>query len=249
MSKTYTLHIEAYSPETIPMARLALYMQSYAAILGHEASVHFDRLEPGSTRLVTRVDFEDVPKVRARLDQVKRGDATGDLAKAEEELDRLLFDDNATGEILENENGTGGQVIAFPGINRPRPVQYGPFNQEGSLDGVLVSVGGIDRTKHIQLQNGDLKYTGITTDQAKAREIAKHLFEPIRIFGTGRWMREEDGTWTLKSFKLESFCALRADDLTDAVDQLRAIEGNEWKTMDDPLEALRALRADADELH
>ncbi len=249
MNKTYILHIDAYSPETIPMARLALYMQSYAAMLGHEASVHFDHLEPGSTRLVTSVDVQDVPKVRARLDQIKRGDATGDLAKAEEELDRLLFDDNTTGEILEDGNGDIGRVIAFPGITKARPVQYGPFNQEGSLDGVLVNVGGTDKTKHIQLQNGELKYTGIATDQAKARDLAKHLFEPIRVFGTGRWLREEDGTWTLKSFRLESFTALRSDDLTDAIDQLRAVDGTDWQSMDDPLAALRALRADTDELH
>jgi len=249
MSGTYILHIDAYTPETIPMARLASYMRSYAALLGHEASVHFARLEPGSTRLVTRVGIEDVPKVRARLDRVKRGDATGDLARAEEEIDRLLFDDNATGEILEDGNGRTGQMIAFPGINRPHPVRYGPFNQKGSLDGVLVSVGGTDSTKHIQLQNGDLKYTGIETDRAKARMLAKHLFEPIRIFGTGRWLRDEDGTWNLKSFRLESFTGLRVDGLAVAVDRLRAIEGNEWRTLDDPLAELRTLRADTDELN
>ena len=35
MSKSYTLYIKAYTPETIPMARLAQYMQNLAAILGH----------------------------------------------------------------------------------------------------------------------------------------------------------------------------------------------------------------------
>ena len=66
MTKTYTLYIAAYSPETIPLARLAKYMQSFAAMLGHETAVHFDQLDGGSTQLVTRIEHEDVPKVRAR---------------------------------------------------------------------------------------------------------------------------------------------------------------------------------------
>src|SRR5688572_23241874 len=78
MTLTYTFHIDAYSPETIPMARLALYMQQLAALLGHESAVHFVALEPGSTRLVSRIDREDLPKVASRLDRVRRGDGAPD---------------------------------------------------------------------------------------------------------------------------------------------------------------------------
>ena len=55
MTKIYSLYIDAYSPETMPMARLAEYMQSFAQMLGHEAGVHFAGLKPGSTRLAGRV--------------------------------------------------------------------------------------------------------------------------------------------------------------------------------------------------
>ncbi len=43
MGKRYTLYIKAYTPETIPMARLAQYMQNLAALLGHDRAVHFDQ--------------------------------------------------------------------------------------------------------------------------------------------------------------------------------------------------------------
>ena len=33
MSKSYTLYIKAYTPETIPMARLAQYMQNLATLV------------------------------------------------------------------------------------------------------------------------------------------------------------------------------------------------------------------------
>jgi hypothetical protein len=243
---TYRLHIDAYTPATIPMARLARYMEGFADLLGHEAAVHFDRLEEGSTQIVTRVDFEDVPKVRARLDRLARGEGDSESLKAREDIDRLLADDNATGFIADS---SSAQVIAFPGVNRPKPQRYGPFNQDGSLDGLIVSVGGTDRTKHVQLQNGDTKYTNIETDQEMARRLARHLFEPVRVFGGGRWLREEDGTWTLRSFRVRDFMVLRDESLRDAIEGLRAVKGADWKNMEDPIATLKALRDGGREPH
>lgn len=248
MSKSYTLYIKAYTPETIPMARLAQYMQNLAAMLGHETAVHFQTLKPGSTQLVTMIDHEDVPKVASHLAQVKRGEGSPDAIKAQTEIDRLLAEDNATGFVYEGEDESA-EVIAFPGVTRPRPMTYGPFNQEGSLDGILVSVSGADQTVHLQLQNGEIKYTGIDTNRETARRLAKHMYEPVRILGTGRWLRDQDGNWLLKKFRVDSFSILAADDLKDAIAQIREIEGSEWKSMDDPIGALRALREKGSGLH
>ena len=150
MSKSYTLYIKAYTPETIPMARLAQYMQNLAALLGHETAVHFQTLKPGSTQLVTRIDHEDVPKVARHLAQVNRGESSPEASKAQAEIDRLLAEDNASGFVYEDEDPSA-EVIVFPGVTRPRPMTYGPFNQEGSLDGILISVSGADQTVHLQL--------------------------------------------------------------------------------------------------
>jgi hypothetical protein len=248
MSKCYTLYIKAYTPETIPMARLAQYMQNLAAMLGQEAGVHFQTLKPGSTQIVTRIDHEEVPKVAANLERVKRGDGSPEANKAQAEIDRLLAEDNAVGFVYEDENQSA-EIIAFKGVTRPRPVVYGPFKQEGSLDGILISVSGADETVHLQLQNGSLKYTGIDTNRDTARRLAKHMYEPIRIFGVGRWLRDEEGNWILKKFRVESFNVLAPDDLRDAVEKIRSIEGSEWKEMDDPVSVLKALRAKAGGLH
>jgi len=139
------------------MARLAQYMQNLAAMLGHDAAVHFDTLKPGSTQLVTKIDHEDVPKVATHLAQVKRGEGSAEATKAQTEIDRLLAEDNATGFIYEDAD-EHAKIIAFPGVTRPKPTTFGPFNQEGSLDGILISVSGADQTVHLQLQNGDTKY-------------------------------------------------------------------------------------------
>ncbi|MCP3947340.1 hypothetical protein [Herbaspirillum sp.] len=127
-------------------------------------------------------------------------------------------------------------------MTRPRPQQYGPVTQDGSLDGILVSIGGADKTIPIRIQTGDIEYSNIDTDRDTARHLAKHLLGPIRVFGTGRWMREKDGSWTLMRFNVRGFEALRGDGLRDVIDDLRAIEKSGWADMADPLAQIRALR-------
>jgi len=74
MSKTYyTLHQSLHARDH-PLVRLAKYMQNLAALLGHEAGVHFHALRPGSTQIVSRVNFEDEPKVAAHLALIERGE-------------------------------------------------------------------------------------------------------------------------------------------------------------------------------
>lgn len=241
MAKTYTLHIAAYTPEVIPMARLAEYMQSFAAMLGYECAVHFDDLAVGSTNLTSIVDHEQVPKIAAALNALARGEGTPQRVNARQTIDRYLADDNSTGCIYED-GDPEAKIITFPGVTRPRPVQYGPIRQEGSLDGILVSVCGAEKTIQIRLQNGDIAYSNIDTDRETARRLGKQLFEPIRVYGTGNWMREEDGSWSLRRFKVQSFEALSADALRDVLGHLRLAEGSEWNDQGNPLSVLSVLR-------
>ena len=48
----YRFVIDALSPDSLPMARLAEYMGELARLLGRPDQVHFERLEGGSTVLV-----------------------------------------------------------------------------------------------------------------------------------------------------------------------------------------------------
>ena len=250
--KTLKFYIDAYSPESIPMAKLADYMADFAALLGKEHRVHFDHLEPGSTGIVIRVEAEDVPKVTNRLHDLRRGNASKDLLKIAAEIDDRLANDNAVGRILEDGDSGAApiELLAFPGRTRPPKSQsYGPFTQEGHLDGVLIAVGGKDETISVRLQNGDTTYTGCDTTRVIARELGKHLFEPVRIYGSGRWTREADGHWNLIRFRIQRFDVLKKGSLRDAVMALRAVSGSGWKDIEDPLAELDNLRSDKDELH
>jgi hypothetical protein len=249
--KRLIFYIDAYSPETIPMVKLAEYMADFAALLGKENAVHFAGLEDGSTKIAARVEFEDVPKVTTRLHDIRRGTPPKDAARIFEQIDKRLANDNATGRIyVEGEEGTApAELLTFPGRERPKAQSYGPFAQEGTLDGILISVGGKDETVPLRLQNGDTTYSNCDTTRTIARELGKHLFEPIRIYGTGRWMRETDNTWTLIRFRVHRFEVLGKDSLRDTVTALRAVRGSGWKDMADPLAELDDLRRDTDELH
>jgi hypothetical protein len=253
--KRVIFYIDAYSPETIPMAKLAEYMTDFAELLGKEHAVHFEAVEPGSTKIVSRVEFEDVPKVAARLTEMRNGTAPKELVRLMAQIDHRLANDNATGRVLfEHAIPAEGvrvamELLAFPGRDRPKVQSYGPFNQEGHLDGVLIGVVGKDETISIRLQNGEITYTRCEATRTIARELAKHMFEPVRIHGTGRWMREADGAWNLSRFRIHRFEALGAASLRETVAALRAVPGSGWKDIEDPLAELDDLRRDKDELH
>jgi hypothetical protein len=120
-----------------------------------------DDLQKGSTKLAARVEFEDVPKVTTRLHDIRRGNPPKDAVKVFAQIDTRLANDNAIGRIfIEGEEGVATtELLAFPGRDRPKAQSYGPFNQEGSLDGILISVGGKDETISLRLQNGETTYS------------------------------------------------------------------------------------------
>lgn len=218
----YRFVIDAFAPETIPMARLAEYMADLARFLGHEAEVHFRRIEKGSAVLVSDVEPTSFPKVQQRLRAVREGAGDPKAIEAFEALDRRLQSDNAIGKLVPP---TGDNVIPFPGRNRPKPVDYGPFAEEGALQGQLVRIGGQDQSKHLLLRDGPVTYTGLTTTEQIARDLRHHLFDHVRVTGTGQWLRHADGTWELKSFTVRSFEQLSDEPLADVVGKLRSIDG------------------------
>src|SRR5262245_31704250 len=91
----FRFKLEAYSPDPIPMARLAEYMAELAAILGETKSVHFSGVESGSTVLAHWVEHEAIPKVRLRVESVRAGRGPRDARDAYRKVNKLLREDNA----------------------------------------------------------------------------------------------------------------------------------------------------------
>ena len=244
----YKFKIDAYTPDTIPMARLAEYMLDLAVLLGEKEHVHFARLETGSTMLVQRIDKESVPKVSARIGTLNaaKGEGPEDALRAFKALDRRLAEDNAVGRLYRED---GAEIIFFPGCEKVRPLTFGAFNQAGSLDGMLIKIGGKDDTVPVHLQEGCVTHICNATRDLACR-LAPYLFTAtLRVHGTGRWERDAEGVWILRRFNIADFEVLDDMPLRAVVARLRGLPGNGWKAMDDPYAELQRLRHGPDKAH
>lgn len=218
----YRFQIDAYTPETIPMARLAEYMTYLAQVLGETASVHFVRLEKGSTAVVHRIDHEAIPKVRERAKAVRRGDAPRDATRAFHTINKMLRDDNGVGRLTE---GKTAVVLKFPG-REDSEERYPSVKQQGSIDGQVMRVGGVELQVPVLLQSEDEMIVGCSADRHIAKQLAQKLFEYVRLYGMGRWRRDAEGLWSLAEFKIASFEVLRDTPLSSALTKLRELSGD-----------------------
>jgi hypothetical protein len=203
------------------MVRLSQYMGELAQMLGEPAAVHFVRLRPGSLVIVHKVEREALPKVRARTQAVRRGDAPQDAMRSYKAVNRMLREDNGVG-ILKSVKEKGALILKFPGREETEE-QFAAVRQFGSIDGILLRVGGADQTAHIMLEVEDGQISGLYTTRAIAKELAHRIYEPVRLFGRGRWNRDSEGVWRLIDLKVDSFEPLEDVPLSRALTELRAI--------------------------
>ena len=233
---------DVYTPDTLPMERLGEYVTVLASLLGEQQNVHFRGIEAGSAVLVATVDPPAQPKVRERVASVREGRGPSDARKAFADLDAMLRKDNATGTL--NDSG-GGAVLPFPGRSRPEPLIYGPFREDGTIDGQLIRVGGRDETVPVHLREGAVIYTGLFCTLEIARQMAPHLYGPtLRVHGAGTWIRTGAGMWELQNFKINAFEVLDDTPLLAVVGDLRKVRGSDWGALPDPVGALLAERHD-----
>lgn len=221
----YVFRIDVFQPETMPMARLAEYMAALAKMFGHAEHTHFVAVEKGSAKLRTAVDPVDAPKVEARLNGVRIGDAPKDAIAGKLALEDLLANDNAVATLTEGD--TDRVVIPFIGRNRPKALTFPPFREDTSIDGVLVKIGGKDPSAHATLQDGDVFHVGVTMRRELARELAPLLYGPtIRMFGNGRFERQPDGVWKMSDFKVDRYERLDERPIGEALAVMRSVPGN-----------------------
>lgn len=230
--------IDVFTPESLPMERLAQYMLQFAKLLGEPERVHFVDVDTGSAVLRARVEESALSKVERRLSEASRGQGDVVALKALQLLDDMLAEDNAVGQLLDE---GGAEIIAFPGRNRPMPLEYGPFREEAVLEGVIIKVGGKGASVPIWLQDGDTVYKNCTALRPLARKLARHYDAGLlRVSGSGSWMRLTTGAWLMRSFEIRAFEVLDDAPLAEVIKRLHGVEGADWG--DDPLSDLARLR-------
>lgn len=236
--------IDAYRPETIPMERLGEYLIQLAKMLGERTEVHFEKLETGSTVVVHRVEEEAAAEVEERISHVARGDADVVHLKAYREINALLKADDAIGELTIGD-GTA-KVLTFPGKLTPEPARPQVVFQVGTIDGVVIRLGGKDPTVPVLIQDGDTVINCNTT-RTIARSLGQHLFgKELRLSGKGEWHRPESGGWTLHKFDITDFIELDDTPMADLVEKLRESPGS-WGEAGDAWEEIREMRDSEDD--
>jgi hypothetical protein len=216
----YRFKIDAYTPQTMPMHRLAAYMTELSQMLGERDAVHFRRLESGSTVLVHKIEREAVPKVRDRISRVRAGDAPSDALRAYRAINKMLRDDDAIAVLRDKDKA--GIIIRFPGREEAEE-EFASVKQYGSIDGVVTWLGGSDETAHVTLETEGQQVSYIFTTRTIAKALGAKLYEPVRLHGQGKWRRDSEGNWSLINFKVESFEPLDDAPLSSVVEQLRQI--------------------------
>ncbi len=216
--------IDAFTPDTLPMGRLGEYLVQLSTLLGHKERVHFVEVKEGSATLVHEVEPPAYPKVRDRVHAVRSLDAPGEAIKAFETLEHMLRADGAQAELRRRaDTAPTGRLLHFPGASRQLDEPYGPFSQSGQLQGVPISVGGKTSLVNVNLEDGQNVYYCEATRET-ALQIAPFLFyQPLRVFGVGKYFRNVDGEWELRSFRISHFEKLDVRSLTESVERLRAI--------------------------
>ncbi|MGQ8879016.1 hypothetical protein ACUTR7_16005 [Delftia sp. NA_296.1] len=254
MNKTdeYELWIDAYTPDTIPMNRLAEYLAALSKLLGYQANVHFSRLEKGSLLSVAAIEDVVSPMVDDRVSQAAAGTAANDALIAYADINRLLKQDNAIGELRgRKKTGATAVVIQFPGRDSPDPEKYAAFWEPAELDGELVRIGGRDSSAHAQIVDMDGRTWSITLARELASRIAPYLYKGpvLRISGVARWERNEAKEWKLLDFKAEEFKILEDLDLDEITTQLRALRNSDWSSQTDIDSTIARIRGHEDGLH
>ena len=127
--KKIKLVIDGYTPDTLPLNKLADYLKQFACLVGTDADVHFEKVGKGSAVLVNRVRDDAAMETRARIAAAARGDGLPEAVSGFNGLKTLFQKDRTTGRIKEQNR----KILEFP---KPIAPQYGTVVEEGTLEGV-----------------------------------------------------------------------------------------------------------------
>ena len=231
----FEFSIDALTPETLSMARLADYLKALAALMGNKEAVHFEGVREGSAVLAQNIEVQAIPKIQERLQLIHNRQS--DVHKHYDKLNELLRNDNATGCFREK---SGTNIIEFPGKNIQKPRVIHAMRQMGNLTGQLIMLGGKTESVPVHLLDGDREYK-CRASRKLAAQLAPYLFQQnIRVFGEGEWNREETGDWVLYRFHINRFAPLDNAPLSDVVTRLQAVQGATWSK--NPSEDLSTIR-------
>lgn len=239
----YGLRIRGLTPRSMPLARVGEYLKAYASLLGDGNQPKYAGIVKGSALLRSSIPSECKSATRLRLLSARQPAAIDDgVARAVDLLADMLAADEAIGDL---EDRQGAVILEFARRDvapTPEPI----VQDTGVIDGVVVSLVGIDDTVHLRLLDSESRSHRVTVrDIGEARKLARYFRgEVLRIHVHGTWKRTHGGTWEPHALYLDHFEELGDELAGELLSQLSSLEGNRWATMEDPQALLRQLRGE-----
>lgn len=215
--------IPAYKPETIPLPRLLEYLTQVAAIIGDDLAkeMHLMRVQKSSAKPVFKVLPDAARRVREQSVRVRTGQVTQKQRQAYHKIREMVLSDGGKPASLIDRTGI---LIDFQPLHVETDL-IAAVRQQTSFDGKLIRIGGQtdDSTVLMEALSGDVQSRFITA-RPIAKQMARFLFEPIRVFGVGVWNRYRDGRWLLDSMRIADFQALEDDNIDLVLKRLKEVD-------------------------
>jgi hypothetical protein len=235
----FDFRIDVWRPETLPLKRLAEYANELAKLFGSGGDVHLVRIKKGS-------HVQEIAVANTALENVRRQLALLGAPGTPEELERPYRNIN---EYLRMDGGSaalkikgGARIVDFPGVKTPLAEEV-VIHEAGTLDGVVIRVGGTDETVPVWLEGESREKLQCNSSRAIAKALAAHLFgDPVRVTGIGKWRRNAERHWALENFVIKNWEPLDSTPLEEMVARFRAIPGSGWADLEDPQAEWRRIR-------
>lgn len=243
----FFLKINGITPQKMRLDDLAEYMLDFSKLLGAEHSPRFYRVTKSSTNIGAAIPREDEPDTKNRLFLVKSGHGPQEALTAKENVSSRMGRNMAKGASVIDHSGSA--LIEIP-VAMPLPtLPTSPvFTRAGSIQGEVIRLGGKQEVVGVQIEDVDGVVYPCKASRDIARKLGPYLYgKTIRVHGIGKWRRDQGGVWVIEDFSIQAIDEHLYDEKLDvAVKRLQAIP-SQWKSLDDPHQALEQIRSGGDE--
>lgn len=237
---TVTFKLNGKRPDDFTIERLAQYLRVLSDLAGGQGKVRIKKITPGSVKADMVVERSYYPRFVERLTTAKNSDrASVAIRKTVCDLEEMISDDHVSAEIR-----AGRQKLFYlQSTKRETGPVVGPVIQRITVRGQIIGLEGKDQTKHVRLAEYGTRREihGELRDMQLATNLTKYLWgDVLDLTGMARMMRHPNGTWEMRSFRVDGVQHLEDVLPSKALEGVRAAFGN--MAGPDALAVLKDLR-------
>ncbi len=221
--RTVTFKLNGKRPDDFTIERLAQYLSALSELVSSPGKVKVKKMTPGSVKFELAVENNHYPKFVERLTTAKNPDrAPPTLRKVVAVLEEMVTVDNVTAEVAAGRT----KLLFLRGYTRATGQVVGPVIQRHAIRGQVIGLEGKDATKHVRIMEYGTtrEVRGEFREADLADRLTKHLWkEIVELTGTARMLRHPDGTWEMKSFRVDGVEELENVSPSQVVHRLRDV--------------------------